>query len=189
MVVSSTQQNLTNNNNNNNCHVQPCTRPPLLPSEAVTNNSRRPKSRNVSSRYLSPSPSTSTSNSSSSSSSNSTRFPSPLVSTNSAPLAPKRYVSVDRRRPFPSRALTPDLDSKRSSNATDFSAASKMLVTSARRLSVSFQGEAYPMPVSRTKAAPASPSLTSVRKGTPERTRSSTPLRGKGEGVGDHVDN
>ncbi|GFY94999.1 QWRF motif protein [Actinidia rufa] len=74
---------------------------PLLPSERDNNGAagpRRPKSRQVSSRYMSPSPL-------SSSVSLSRRSPSPLVSRNSNPATntpvsgPNRSVSVDRRRP------------------------------------------------------------------------------------------
>ncbi|KAL7156936.1 hypothetical protein ABFS83_02G042600 [Erythranthe nasuta] len=166
-------------------------RPPLLPSEKDNNNNnkisdtkKKPKSRIVSSRYMSPSTSTSTSNSStissSSSSFSSRRFPSPLVSRNSTPLSnapspapPKRSISADRRRPSAARPLTPDLE---------VSAATKLLVTSTRSLSVSFQGEAFSLPISKTKVAPSSPNLTSTRKATPERRRTSTtPLRGGGD--------
>ncbi|XP_031131150.1 QWRF motif-containing protein 2-like isoform X1 [Ipomoea triloba] len=179
-------------------------RPPLLPSEkdnnGVNNNPKRPKARVVSSRYMSPSPSTSSSNSSSVSSSSSKtstsrRFPSPLLSRNSTPLStappssgPKRSVSVDRRRPAVSRPLTPDLDLK-VSNGSEISAATKLLVTSTRSLSVSFQGEAFSLPISKTKAAPPSPNLSSIRKNTPERRRTTTPLRGKPDGGGDQVEN
>ncbi|XP_041993042.1 QWRF motif-containing protein 2-like isoform X2 [Salvia splendens] len=169
-------------------------RPPLLPSEkdysnGVANNQRKPKSRIVSSRYMSPSSSssssTSTSNSSSlsSSSSSSRRYPSPLISRNSTPVlngtpsaSPKRSVSVDRRR---ARPVVSDLESK-NGNAAQVSAAAKLLVTSTRILSVSFQGEAFSLPISKTKAAPPSPN---VRKGTPERRRGGTPLRGGGDQV------
>ncbi|KAH6823647.1 QWRF motif protein [Perilla frutescens var. hirtella] len=82
----------------------------------------------------------------------------------------------------------PDLDSK-NGNAAEVSAATKLLVTSTRSLSVSFQGEAFSLPISKTKAAPPSPNLSSVRKGTPERRRGSTPLRGKVDGGGDQVEN
>ncbi|PHT28791.1 QWRF motif-containing protein 2 [Capsicum baccatum] len=176
-------------------------RPPLLPSERDNNgvaaNSKRPKSRTVQSRYMSPSPSNSSSNSSSvsSSSSSSRRFPSPLVPRNSSTLlsntapvsGPKRSVSVDRRRPSVSRPLAADLDSK-VSNVAEVSAASKLLVTSTRSLSVSFQGETFSLPVSKTKAAPSSPNLSSLRKGTPERRRTTTPLRGKADGA-DQLEN
>ncbi|KAK4476982.1 hypothetical protein RD792_016183 [Penstemon davidsonii] len=181
-------------------------RSPLLPSEkdnsnGVTNNKRKPKSKIISSRYMSPSPSpspsTSTSNSSSVSSyssSSSKKYPFPLVSQNSTPtrssIGPKRSVSVDRRRPATIRPLAHDLDSKNANGAADVSAATKLLFTSTRSLSVSFQGEAFSLPVSKTKVAPPSPNLSSVRKGTPERKRTSTPLRGKGDGGGgDQVEN
>ncbi|CAI9786279.1 unnamed protein product [Fraxinus pennsylvanica] len=176
-------------------------RPPLLSSEkddcnGVSNNPRRPKSRIVSSRYMSPSTSTSTSYSSSvsSSSSSSGRYPSPLVSRNLTPvsripsLCPKRSVCADRRRPVAARPLAPDLDSKHG-NLTEVSTAAKLLVTSTRSLSVSFQGEAFSLPFSKSKVAPPSPNLISVRKGTPERRRSGTPLRGKGDRGGDQVEN
>ncbi|XP_047966659.1 QWRF motif-containing protein 2-like isoform X2 [Salvia hispanica] len=162
-------------------------RPPLVEPEkgyanGVAINQRKPKSRVVSSRYMSPSPSTSTSasnsSSSSSSSSNARRYPSPLISRSStpAPNAPKRSVSVDRRRSAAARPLMSDLDS-RSGNAAELSAAR---LTSTRSLSVSFQGEAFSLPISKTKAAPPSPN---VRKVTPERRRGGTPLRGGGDQV------
>lgn len=166
-------------------------RPPLLPSEkdysngVANNNQRKPKSRIVSSRYLSsPSTSTSTSNSSSvsSSSSSSRRHPSPSIST-PASNGPKRSVSADRRRPAAVRPLMPDLDSK-DGNAAEVSAATKLLVTSTRSLSVSFQGESFSFPISKTKAAPPSPP-----NARPERRRGGTPLRGKVDGGGDQVEN
>ncbi|KAG5153015.1 hypothetical protein JHK84_029487 [Glycine max] len=135
---------------------------------------RRPKGRQVSSRYMSHSPSpsstttttttTSTSTSTSTTSSSSRRFPSPLLShsTNSStPLLPKRSQSVDRRRPRP---------------ATPLPEAAKLLVTSTRSLSVSFQGEAFSLPVSKTKAASATP--TPRKAATPERRRA-TPVKGE----------
>ncbi|KAK4258829.1 hypothetical protein QN277_005231 [Acacia crassicarpa] len=172
-------------------------RPPLLPSEKDNGTLlRRPKGRQVSSRYMSPSPSTSTSTSTStSSSSSSRRCPSPLISrsTNSTPAStpvastlPKRSQSVDRRRPGATpRSVTPVPDS-RQGNAGDVSSASKLLVTSTRSLSVSFQGEAFSFPISKTKAATPTPS--NARKATPERRRS-TPVRGKGDGGGDQGEN
>ncbi|XP_062089568.1 QWRF motif-containing protein 2 [Humulus lupulus] len=179
-------------------HLQNPSRPPLLPSEK--NNGvlpKKPRGRQVSSRYMSPSPSSSsTSNSTTSSSSSSRRCPSPLLSrsTNSTLVAtpmnssaPKRAQSVDRRRPgTTARPTTPLPESTRQGNAaTEVSAATKLLVTSTRSLSVSFQGEAFSLPISKTKTA-ATPSS---RKATPERRRS-TPLRGKiGDGGGDQVEN
>ncbi|OIT27538.1 PREDICTED: QWRF motif-containing protein 2 [Nicotiana attenuata] len=189
---------------------EPSRRPPLLPDNngvGVAANLKRPKSRTVQSRYMSPSPSTSSSNSSSlssnSTSASTRRFPSPLVSRNlsntTTPVSgPKRSVSVtDRRRSSSvSRPLTPDLDSKVSSNVGEVSAATKLLVTSTRSLSVSFQGETFSLPVSKTKVAPPSPNLSSLRKGTPERRRSTsssstaTPLRGRADyGGADQLEN
>ncbi|KVI10824.1 Protein of unknown function DUF566 [Cynara cardunculus var. scolymus] len=161
-----------------------------LPSEKdngiiTSNKSIRPKSRQVSSRYLSPSPSTSSNSNSNSNSSSvptltpSRRSPSPLVSRNLTTPAAKRSVSADRRRPTRSDlALKPN-------NVGEVSAATKLLVTSTRSLSVSFQGEAFSLPISKTKVTTPSPNLTSVRKGTPERKRPPTPL----SGGGDHVEN
>ncbi|XP_076911836.1 QWRF motif-containing protein 2-like isoform X2 [Bidens hawaiensis] len=170
-------------------------RPPLLPSDnGITNPNNnnnnkptRPKSRQVNSRYLSPSPSTSNSNSVSTSNSNpnssSRRFPSPLISRNSTTPVAKRSVSADRRR-----STRPDLSLKPgNAGAGEVSAATKLLVTSTRSLSVSFQGEAFSLPISKTKPSPNS---SSVRKGTPERKRTGTPMRTKVDsGVGDHAEN
>ncbi|MCD7458436.1 hypothetical protein HAX54_038239 [Datura stramonium] len=49
-------------------------------------------------------------------------------------------------------------------------------------------GETFSLPVSKTKAAPPSPNLSSLRKGTPERRRTTTPLRGKADGA-DQLEN
>lgn len=177
------------------------TRPPLLPAEkdngiTTSNKSIRPKPRQISSRYLSPSPSTS-SNSNSNSSlptlTPSRRSPSPLISRNSTTPAPKRSVSADRRRPSrPDLTLKPNNAGGGPGEASALSAATKLLVTSTRSLSVSFQGEAFSLPISKTKVTPQSPNLNSVRKGsgTPERKRTTTPLRTKVDGGGgDHVEN
>ncbi|KAE8708443.1 QWRF motif-containing protein 2 [Hibiscus syriacus] len=172
---------------------------------------RKPRGRQVSSRYMSPSPSPSTSTSTSSSSSAATtmsakttafasplisrstntkaawnkttaRYPSPLISrstnatSTSTPTStmlssvPKRSQSVDQRRPG-GQVLHGN-----NANATELSAASKMLITSTRSLSVSFQGEAFSLPISKTKAQ-VGPCLT--RKVTPERRRA-TPVRDHG---------
>ncbi|KDP44478.1 hypothetical protein JCGZ_16311 [Jatropha curcas] len=176
------------------------TRPPLLPSEKEQNNNggrvqtRKPRGKQVPSRYLSPSPSSSTTtttttttstSSSSSSSSFAKRFASPLLSrpTNSGPAntppsfsGPKRSQSVDRRRPVAARPLTPNPEAKQG-NATEMSAATRMLITSTRSLSVSFQGEAFSLPISKAKAV-TSPNV--GRKATPER-RKATPVRDQGE--------
>ncbi|KAI3675342.1 hypothetical protein L1987_84931 [Smallanthus sonchifolius] len=157
-------------------------RPPLLPSNDVITpkSSVRPKSRHVSSRYLSPSPSNSPN---SNSVLNSRRAPSPLISRNSVTPVAKRSVSVDRRRPTrPDLALKPN---NAGGGAGELSAATKLLVTSTRSLSVSFQGEAFSLPISKTKIPPQSPNL--IRKGTPERKRTPT-LKIDGE-VGFHGEN
>ncbi|GLU09061.1 hypothetical protein SLE2022_259390 [Rubroshorea leprosula] len=153
------------------------TRLPLKDNGVVA---RKPRGRQVSSRYLSPSPSTSSS--SATAPAKTTRFPSPLISrsTNSTYSStptpkmlsslPKRSQSVDRRR---SGAPVP----LGNGNASELSAATKMLITSTRSLSVSFQGEAFSLPISKTKAQTA-PALS--RKSTPERRRA-TPVRDHGE--------
>ncbi|ONH91890.1 hypothetical protein PRUPE_8G142000 [Prunus persica] len=170
-------------------HLQNPSRPPLLPSEKDNGFvQRRPRGRQVSSKYMSPSPSsssTSTSTSTVSSSASSRRCPSPLLSrsinssSNSTPvpsLGPKRAQSVDRRRPITPRTSTGLPEARLSNAGAEVSAATRLLVTSTRSLSVSFQGEAFSLPISKTKAA-ASPSGAVARKATPERRRS-TPVRG-----------
>ncbi|CAK9315727.1 unnamed protein product [Citrullus colocynthis] len=193
---TSTQQR--NEQQQQDHHLRNQARPPLLPSERDNGVlQRKPRGRQVPSRYMSPSPSSSTSTSSTTSSSaSSRRFPSPLLSrsTNLTPAStplpssgPKRSQSVDRRRPTTPRSITPVLDS-RHGNATESTAAAKLLVTSTRSLSVSFQGEAFSLPISKTKAT-ATPSLSNARKGsTPERRRA-TPLRDKSDGSGVQVEN
>ncbi|GAB2293839.1 hypothetical protein Dimus_028050 [Dionaea muscipula] len=155
-------------------------RPPLLPSGgddnvATTAPHRRPKSREVTSRYLlSTSSSSSTSTSSYSSSSNSShlssrRFASPINSRAARPGTPlpdpsviRRSQSVERRRPGTPRP-------NGAVNGGEIPEAVKMLVSSRRSLSVSFQGESFSMPINKVKQ-PASPN---VRKGTPEGRRAS----------------
>ncbi|OMO63339.1 hypothetical protein COLO4_32535 [Corchorus olitorius] len=108
------------------------------------------------------------------------RFPSPLISRSTNPtstskptptMLPKRSQSVDRRRPGS------QVSQGNNVNTTELSAASKMLITSTRSLSVSFQGEAFSLPISKTKAQVGS---TLTRKATPER-RKATPVRDHGE--------
>lgn len=152
--LTSSRSDINNNNNNNNG---------VLP---------RRKGRQISSRYMSPSPSSSTTTTTtsssttttvSSSSSSSRRFASPLLSrstnsSSSTPVAvPKRSQSVDRRRP--TRPTTPVPE------------ATKLLVTSTRSLSVSFQGEAFSLPISKSKAKAV----------TPERRRVTPSVAGKGD--------
>ncbi|KAI8015152.1 QWRF motif-containing protein 2 [Camellia lanceoleosa] len=161
-------------------------RTPLLPSESDNGvvGTRRPKSREVISRYFSSTPSTSTtttsnSTSSSSNSCSSRRSPSPLVS-RTVPMTPmpassaaiKRSQSVERRRPATPRPNKPG-------NAGEMSAAAKLLVNSSRSLSVSFQGQSFSLPISKTKPAPV-PATSSSRKATPER-RKATPVRNQTE--------
>lgn len=165
-------------------------RPPLLPSEPDNAlNSRRPKSRReVSSRYLSSSVSSTSSSSSVSSSPSVKRCSSPLVLRNSqltamatpiraVPSAIKRSQSVERRRAVTPRPNSLDLRMISGSRSNvEMTAAQKMLCTSTRTLSVSFQGESFSYQVSKAKPAP-SPSVT--RKGTPERRKlATTPGRG-----------
>ncbi|KAF8410202.1 hypothetical protein HHK36_002724 [Tetracentron sinense] len=157
------------------------TRPPLLPSERDNGVcSRRPKSREITSRYLSPFPS-------SSSSSSSGRCPSPLLSRPATPTAVttplrpapsviKRSLSAERRRPETPRPSTPFPDIT-PGNASEVPVAAKVLFTSTRSLSVSFQGESFSLPVSKTKVAPPQQNLSNGRKATPERRRT-VPLRG-----------
>ncbi|XWS54695.1 hypothetical protein CRYUN_Cryun10bG0111600 [Craigia yunnanensis] len=180
-------------------------RPPLKDNGFTV--PRKPRGRQVSSRYLSPSPSTSSSSSAAtitaaktttrfpspliSRSTNTTatgnkttkRFPSPLISrstnasSTSTPTStmlsslPKRSQSVDQRRPGGKVSQGNNV------NATELSAATKMLITSTRSLSVSFQGETFSLPISKTKAQVGS---TLTRKTTPERRRA-TPVRDHGE--------
>lgn len=174
-------------------------RPPLLPSE--TDNAlappRRPKGREVTSRYMSTSSSSNSSNSSSSSLSglsslNSRRCPSPLVSRtmNSAfVMTPKpsttlsnlkRSQSVERRKLITPRSGSVDLRNLNGggSGVGQMSAAHKMLFTSRRSLSVSFQGESYSFPISKVK--PAQPATPSVRNGKPDR-RKVTPMPARGD--------
>ncbi|KAG6761312.1 hypothetical protein POTOM_034526 [Populus tomentosa] len=144
------------------------TRPPLLPSEKdhQQNNgsariaTRKPRGKQVPSR-----------------STNSGPLHTPLTTTTcSLPSGSKRSQSVDRRRPVTSsRPTTPNPQR----TATEISAATKMLITSTRSLSVSFQGEAFSLPISKAKSV-TPPQNNVVRKATPERRRA-TPVRDQGE--------
>uniref|UniRef100_A0A803MKK0 QWRF motif-containing protein 2 n=1 Tax=Chenopodium quinoa TaxID=63459 RepID=A0A803MKK0_CHEQI len=111
------------------------------------------------------------------------RFPSPVIARNNrTPVTPKRSQSVDRRR---SGTVKPTPVA----NAGEISAATKLLVTSTRSLSVSFQGESFSLPISKTKAVnQGNGNSNSARKATPERRRG-TPVKGKVDGGGDQVDN
>ncbi|XP_073004785.1 QWRF motif-containing protein 2-like [Typha latifolia] len=158
----------------------PSRRPGFTPSEKDRNATlvRRPKSKEISSRYLTTSSSSSKSNlssvtststtttttTSSSSSASSRRFASPLANhrpTTPSPLPqPKRSQSVDRTRPIATPRVT--------NNAAELSSAAKSLCKTTRSLSVSFQGESFFYQTN--KAKPTSPS--STRKSTPERRKS-----------------
>ncbi|WCJ35535.1 hypothetical protein M5689_016785 [Euphorbia peplus] len=150
-------------------------RRPLLPSDPdnALPPPHRPKSRDVTSRYMSSSSSSSTAKRSPS--------PSPLISrpAGSAMATPmtahpstvKRSLSVDRKR-----IATPR------SSGVEVSNAQRMLITSARSLSVSFQGQSFSLQVSKAKPAPTP---ISTRKGTPER-RKGTPIPARGV---DHGEN
>ncbi|KAG6434742.1 hypothetical protein SASPL_106384 [Salvia splendens] len=151
-------------------------RPPLLPSDSDNEPPRRPRAREVTSRYLSPSTSSSSSSNSSASSSvasgspiQSRRSLSPMLGGRAAAIATPRTqpraVSEERRRPLAASA-TPTI-------------AEKMLVKSVRRLSVSFQGQSYSLPVCKEKPPPAAAGTPGVsRKGTPEKRKSGvSPVR------------
>ncbi|KAF8046654.1 hypothetical protein N665_3545s0001 [Sinapis alba] len=146
------------------------TRKPSPDRQQPTAHGGIPRLKNVPSRYLSPSPSHSYSTSSTTSSSailkTSKRYPSPLLSRTTTSASnrsktpsslPNRSQSVDRRRPSP----TPG-------TRTGMSAATKMLITSTRSLSVSFQGEAFSLPISKKKKETTTTTPVSHRKPTPE---------------------
>ncbi|XP_045808304.1 QWRF motif-containing protein 2-like [Trifolium pratense] len=167
------------------------TRPPLLPSESdnAIAPPRKPKAREVTSRYMS-----------SSSSCSSSSFVSPPIRSNS-PLV-TRTVNLNRQKSTPSSATTVTVTPlmKRSQSVErrrqgtprpngETPVAQKMLFTSTRSLSVSFQGESFPFQVSKAKPPPATQSL---RKGTPERRKVTaatvtTPTIGRGRMNGNSV--
>ncbi|GMJ06829.1 QWRF domain containing 2 [Hibiscus trionum] len=122
---------------------------------------RKPKGKQVSSMYLSPSSSPATMNASS------TSKPAPMT----VSLLPKQSRSVDRRRPGG------QLSQGNNVNAVELPAVNKMMITSRRSLSVSFQGEAFSLPFSKIKAQEGS-NLT--RTAVPESCRAS-PVRDHGE--------
>ncbi|KAM7514406.1 hypothetical protein LguiA_003989 [Lonicera macranthoides] len=135
-------------------------RPPLLPSEA-DNGPRKPKSKEVTSRYFSSS-SSSTSTIVSSGTSSSYSSSSNSNSSSSRPASTKRSQSVERRTPMTPRPSTPR-------NSGEMSSAAKLLVNSSRNLSSSFQGRSVSLPVSKMKPAPVGNGSSNVRKGTPVR--------------------
>ncbi|GMI77402.1 QWRF domain containing 2 [Hibiscus trionum] len=162
-------------------------RPLLIPSDSDNAMPpRRLKFREVTSRYLSTSSSSNSSTSSTSSSEASTKrcpSPSPSVSRSSShsatittpkhatSLAVKRSQSVGRRpavtpRPYNSTDLNGNNCNNK--NGSELSTAQKLLFTSTRSLSVSFQGESFSYQFSKAKP---SPSPSPARKGTPERRK------------------
>lgn len=163
-------------------------RPPLLPSDVGADNGvghRKPKAREVTSRYMASlsSPSSSSSSSSSANSPAPKRSASPLVPRTAPAAVPssvKQAQSVERRRP-PGTPWASTVDS-RSGNGGQVS---RVLFTATRSLSVSFQGESFSLQVSKSKPAP---SQHIARKGTPEK-RKPTPVRGgRSDGFGGGVD-
>ncbi|KAF9668489.1 hypothetical protein SADUNF_Sadunf14G0008900 [Salix dunnii] len=161
-------------------------RPPLLPSDPDNALApRRPKSREVSSRYLSSASATAPTTSAFN------RCASPSISRRTATMTPtpsaasaiKRSQSSERRRPATPR--TNSLDSRIGSancgggggGGGEITNAQRMLITSTRRLSVSFQGESFSFQVSKAKPT-SSPSA--GRKGTPERRKATTPIPTRG---------
>ncbi|KAK6942320.1 QWRF family [Dillenia turbinata] len=173
-------------------------RPPLLPSEKVNNGiTHRSKTREVGSRYKSPSHSTP---------SCVRRCASPNIersTPSSTVLAPKRAQSAERRRPStppsPTRPTTPvnesAAESQLLSRRTIGSRTAEALWPSTMRsLSVSFQSDTISIPVSKkekpapfmladrtlrpsSNVGPRQVETPTQRKATPERKRS--PLKGK----------
>ncbi|KAG8372548.1 hypothetical protein BUALT_Bualt12G0077500 [Buddleja alternifolia] len=159
------------------------TRPPLVPAENKNGTTRRSRTREVSSRYRSPTPT------------GPKRYPSPNTSSTSNVFVPKRAISAERKRPSTqsSPPSTPIQDT-----AVETLLASRKMVgnklseslwpSRMRSLNVSFQSDTISVPVSRReKEKPVShtpsdralrPSSNATsRKPTPERKRS--PLKGK----------
>ncbi|KAM6543017.1 hypothetical protein CsatB_007464 [Cannabis sativa] len=167
------------------------TKHPLLPTEPDNGlaPARRPKTREVTSRYMSSSTSSSsTSSSALSTSFSSRRCPSPMISrasNSTASITPmpttKRAQFVERRRTATLRPSSLELRHFGGGGVgSEMTAVQKLLFTSTRSLSVSFQGESFSFPVSNVKHVPSP----SVRKGTLERRMARTT-----PGRGDHREN
>ncbi|KAF2324282.1 hypothetical protein GH714_011642 [Hevea brasiliensis] len=92
----------------------------------------------------------------------------------SAPSTIKRSQSVERRRPIDLRIGN--------GIGGEVSNAQKMLITSTRSLSVSFQGELFSLQVSKAKPAP---SPIRARKGTPERRKATRDAHERSGSVGE----
>ncbi|KAH1212227.1 QWRF motif-containing protein 2 [Glycine max] len=161
-------------------------RTPLLPSESdnALAPPRRPKAREVTSRYMS-----SSSSSSSSVSSPPRRCQSPLVVTRTLNSAKPKQTPTPTPTPTPFAKRSQSVERRRQAtprpNGTEAPAAQKMLFTSTRSLSVSFQGESFPIQVRTTKP----PSSQSLRKSTPERRKVSTTPTPVRNGNSDHTEN
>ncbi|KAL8497569.1 hypothetical protein ACS0TY_021052 [Phlomoides rotata] len=172
------------------------TRQPLVPAENKNGVLRQVQTRDVRSRYRSPTPSSPT---------DSKRCTSPFASRTSSTAtlsAPKRAISAERKRPSSSSSpRTPSTPRSPSTPIQDTAAetllASRKIVgnklpeslwpSTMRSLSVSFQSESYSVPISK-REKPVTPRVSSnvahkqaevlaSRKRTPERKRS--PLKGK----------
>ncbi|CAK9168884.1 unnamed protein product [Ilex paraguariensis] len=178
--------------------VEETPRPPLFPAEKNNGTTRRSRTREVSSRYKSPSLSVS---------SGPRRCPSPNItrtSTSSLVSVPKRAISAERKRPStppsPPSSSTPVRDA-----TTEGQLESRKMIGSRlpevlwpatmRSLSVSFQSDTFSLPISK-REKPVGNALSDrtlkpssnvthkrgettpvCRKPTPERKRS--PLKGK----------
>lgn len=179
-------------------------RPPLLPAgrnnggTTTTTTTRRSRTREVSSRYLSPTPNPSAGPN--------RRCPSPTITRTGVVAAPKRAISAERRRPStPPSPSPPTPSTPVHSTNTETQLASRKIAgtrlpealwpSTMRSLSVSFQSDTFSLPVSkREKPVPHAVSDRTLkpfsnvahkqaemaplsRKPTPERKRS--PLKGK----------
>ncbi|KGN55261.1 protein SNOWY COTYLEDON 3 [Cucumis sativus] len=160
---------------------------PLFPSESDNAiHPRKPKSREVTSRFMPPSNSSSSPLLTKRSSSPSLSRTSSLAATptQAASSLNKRSTSVDRRRVGTPRPYSLDFRTGFDNGGLgEMPASQKLLLTSTRSLSVSFQGESFSLQVSKAKPAPSP----GARKGTPERRKSTTPARGGG--VADKAEN
>lgn len=160
---------------------------PLFPSESDNAiDPRKPKSREVTSRFMPPSNSSSSPLLTRRSSSPSVSRTSSLAATptQAGSSVNKRSISVDRRRVGTPRPYSLDFRTGYDNGGVgEMPASQKLLLTSTRSLSVSFQGESFSFQVSKAKPVPSP----GARKGTPERRKSTTPARGGG--VADKAEN
>ncbi|OWM70794.1 QWRF motif-containing protein 2-like isoform X1 [Punica granatum] len=162
----------------------------LLPSDSDNAAApRRPKGREVSSRYMSALSSNSFSPSTVKRSASpliSRTAASPAVSTPSPPAPPaamKRSQSVQRRPVATPRQNLLDLRAGSGLNGRE-TAAQKVLFTSTRSLTVAFQGQSFSLQVSKTKPSPAA---TGVRRGTPERRKQAANYASSGAECADRI--